>query len=100
MDNQHRLEKYLKFNNLKLVERRVAGTGNHFEIHHQYPDDRHIRVLGEFLLADEDMVRMGGFDVELVAGFLFDRTREIIDEVTEKSDPYQYKWSLRPTRLI
>ena len=100
MDNQHRLEKYLKFNNLKLVERRVAGTGNHFEIHHQYPDDRHVRVLGEFLLSDEDMVRMGGFDVELVADFLLKHTREIVSDVSDKSDPYKYQWSLRPTRLI
>lgn len=100
MDNQNRLEKYLKFNNLNLVERRIAGTGNHFEVHHQYPGDRHVRVLGEFLLSDEDMARMGGFDVELVADYLLKHTREIIDEVSDKSDPSKYQWSLRPTRLI
>ena len=100
MDNQHKLEKYLRFNNVKLVERRVAGTGNHFEVHHQFPGERHIRVLGEFMLADEDVVRMGGFDIELVADYLLKHTRDILNEVTDKSDQMKYQWSLRPTRLI
>lgn len=100
MNNTDRLEKYLKFNNLTLFERRIAGSGNLFEVWHQYPNERHIRVLGEFMLTDQDMINMGGLDPELVAYFILKHTQEIVTDVSDKSDSIKYSWSLRPSRLI
>lgn len=100
MEADDRLQQYLRTWNLTIRESRIAGKGNKFEVIHQFPDSRHQRVMGEFLLGDEDMVKMDGYDVEKVTHFIFEHVRYIVSEVVDKSVVQAENWYLRPTGLI
>lgn len=100
MDTSIRLGKYLKLWNLTLRESRIAGKGNKFEVIHQFPDDRHQRILGEFLLSDNELVQIGGHNTEDIAAFILEHTRDILTEVSKNSDTENDNWMLMPAGLI
>lgn len=96
MTAEEKLERYLKFNNLKLEEIRIAGKGNSFRILHCYPGSRHIRCMGDFMLHDEDAARMGEATTERVAEYLLMRTKEIVEEIRERDWKSDHDMMLRP----
>ena len=96
MTFEERLERYLKFNNLKLEEIRIAGKGNSFRILHCFPGSRRIRCMGDFMLHDEDCARMGEATTENVAEYLLKHTREIVEEIRDKDYDRNHDMMLRP----
>lgn len=100
MDYNSELTDYLKLNNIRLVERRIAGYGNHFEVHHQQTGSNHIRIIGEFMLSDEIVARMDGFNSEKVAELILKYTRDVVTTVIARSDIQNNRWNMIPTKVM